>query len=195
MDGVGVERAMLLAESFGGAVALESAIAFPERIAALALVNTFAYYPRRLRLSVSRLFAPFLPAGQFHRGRAALAPWILFGDFWRDEALHRFRREGGRWFDEGYRRRLIMAQRLDLRTRLGEVRQPVAVFAGDRDLIVPSASQASFLRSRLPDAESFIVRGGGHLILPLEGLPWSDWLRGLERRAALDGDAGRSGRP
>jgi pimeloyl-ACP methyl ester carboxylesterase len=40
----GVDRMALLAESFGGAVALQAAIDFPDRVIALALVNTFAHY-------------------------------------------------------------------------------------------------------------------------------------------------------
>jgi pimeloyl-ACP methyl ester carboxylesterase len=58
----GVDRMALLAESFGGAVALRAAIDFPQRVAALALVNSFVHYRRRTRLALSRVGLRLTPA-------------------------------------------------------------------------------------------------------------------------------------
>ena len=72
---------------------------------------------------------------------------------------------------------------LDLRPRLAEVKQPVALFAGTKDKVVASEFQALYMKELLPDVEVEIVSGGGHLILPLEGLPWVEWLGRLVERA------------
>jgi pimeloyl-ACP methyl ester carboxylesterase len=75
----GVERMALLAESFGGGVALRAAIDFPTEVTALALVNTFAHYRRRSRLAVSRVALRCTPAWAIAAGRRVVAPRILFG--------------------------------------------------------------------------------------------------------------------
>jgi alpha-beta hydrolase superfamily lysophospholipase len=85
----------------------------------------------------------------------------------------------------GYRRRLRMIAGLDLRGRLRDVRQPVALFAGDRDRIVASVPLGRAMQRGLPDAELEVIRGGGHLLLPLSSLPWEDWLEKLCVRAGV----------
>src|SRR5437870_2581539 len=53
--------AVLLAESFGGAVALTLALRRPDLIERLVLVNTFAYFPRRLWLYLANLVGGYFP--------------------------------------------------------------------------------------------------------------------------------------
>src|SRR5262245_32611003 len=57
---------IVLAESFGGAVALTLALARPELVERLVLVNTFAYFPRRWLISLAAYFGRFLPAQSSH---------------------------------------------------------------------------------------------------------------------------------
>src|SRR5437660_773070 len=54
--------AVLLAESFGGAVALMAALARPELVRPLVLVNTFAHYPRQFYIGLAAAVGPWLPA-------------------------------------------------------------------------------------------------------------------------------------
>ncbi|MCA8968702.1 MAG: alpha/beta fold hydrolase [Planctomycetes bacterium] len=179
LDELGIEDAVLVAESFGGAVALTCALDHPSRVRAVAIVNSFAWYPKRASLAWGRAFAPMVTRTMFDWFRPRLAPWSLFGKPRDDEALRRFRAIEGGFFDRAYRRRLAMIRGLDLRPRLHELRMPVALFAATRDRVVPSMRCARTMQEHIAHATLEIVEGGGHLILPLSRLPWPEWIRAL----------------
>jgi pimeloyl-ACP methyl ester carboxylesterase len=195
----GVDRMVLLAESFGGAVALRAAIDFPERVTALALVNTFAHYRRRRRLAMSRIGLRLTPDWLVRAGRSMLAPRLLFGgrddraaieDFVGRQRPSRTDASGAApvptvvWgLDEGYHCRLRMIQGLDLRRDLGRILQPVTLFASGRDRIVDSARQAREMAGALPDAQVVDLDGRGHVVLPLADIDWPAHLERLIARA------------
>jgi len=176
LDELGIESCALLAESFGGAVAMHVALAHRERVSRLELVNTFPHFSRRTNLCVSRTFAPLVPKWLFTLGRNVSCPWSLFGKRREADAIRRFREIGGTCFDRGYRHRLAMLAVLDLRPLLSEIAQPVTIYAGTEDRVVDSVPQARAMQQLLPNANVEIVDGGGHLILPLASLPWERWL-------------------
>lgn len=182
MDTLGIDRAVLLAESFGGGVALHAALAQPQRIAGLALVNTFAWFPARLRLAASRLVAPCVPPGLFAIGRRFGGAHALFGARREPDAVRAFGALDGVHFDRGYRQRLRLLAGLDLRPRLVAITQPALVVVGTRDRVVAPAAGRE-LHGALRGAQLQIVDGGGHVLLPLASLPWADWLAELSSRA------------
>lgn len=183
LDRAGIDQAILLAESFGGAVALQVALDAPRRIRALAIVNSFVHYRRRWRLSLARITAPLVPPFLFRIGRRLFSRHTFFGRLPEADVVEAFCSAGGVQFDRGYRTRLRMIAGLDLRPRLGEVRQPVALFASGRDRIVDSRWQASEMAESLADTSLCEVEDGGHVILPLKGLPWTEWLEEVLARA------------
>ncbi len=182
----GLDPCILLAESFGGAVAFQAALDHPKAFCALLIVNSFVYFRRRFRLSLARLTAPLVPQICFHGGRKLFAPWSLFGNRRDPKALAAFRAHCGTYFDQGYRRRLKMIEGVDLRPRLGQVQQPVLLVASDRDKIVDSVSSAREMLAALPHAEMEIAKGGGHLILPLQEEPWVQRLERLQQKGPCD---------
>lgn len=184
LRGAGVDATLLVAESFGGAVALRMALDHPDLVRGAAIVNSFARYPSPGRLRVSRALAPLVTPSLFRLGRRALAPWALFGARRNPEVVRAFQAVGGTWFDDGYRRRLRMIQGLDLVAELPRLAAPVALFAADRDRIVRSVSAARAMLAALPDAELQVLPGAGHLVLPLEDEPWPERLERLQHRAA-----------
>ncbi|MFT7671060.1 MAG: pimeloyl-ACP methyl ester carboxylesterase [Planctomycetota bacterium] len=181
----GISRTLVLAESFGGAVALQLALNHPELVAGLMIVNSFAWFPSRAQIAITRLGAPFIPQAAFEMGRKWFAPKALFGSLGTPEALQEFCEIGGVVFDAGYLQRLHMIEELDLRPRLREIEAPVALFASDRDRVVPAVETMGVLESSLPDATLEIVQGGGHLILPLATQPWVQRLEDLAKRASF----------
>jgi len=196
----GVDRMVLLAESFGGAVALQAALDFPDRVEALALVNTFAHYRKRASLAMSRVVLRSTPAWAVKAGRRIFAPRLLFGDGDRqaiDEFLGRRPKAQPKpkrkadatavlWgLDEGYHCRMRMIQALDLRPQLARVSQPVVIFASDRDRIVDSVRQAREMAGALPDAELEILPRRGHVVLPVRDIDWPAHLDRLLARAAM----------
>jgi pimeloyl-ACP methyl ester carboxylesterase len=177
----GADRMILLAESFGGAVALRAAIDFPAAVDALALVNTFAHYGRRARLAASRVVLGSTPPALVALGRRLFARRFLFGSGDRT-TVDQFVGGGaaGR-LDPGYPPRLRMIHGLDLRRDLQRVHQPVALFASESDRIVDAVAQAKVMASLLPNVELEVLAGRGHVVLPA---PDIDWPGRLERLAA-----------
>ena len=182
-----LERCLVLCESFGGAVGLQLALDFPELVGGVMVVNSFAHYSQPGRLWLSRMLAPMTPKAFFRVGRHLMAPFSLFGRRLEREALALFRAQGGTYFDEAFLRRLELLATLDLRPRLPELQQPVALYAGDRDRVVESLDCLGEMQESLPDATLEVISGGGHLILPLAGEPWPERMHELARRAGLEG--------
>lgn len=179
----GAERALLLAESFGVAVALRTALDHPERVAGLALVNGFAHFPGRLGLLVTRAVFALTPAAWIHAARAGFLQRGLLAPRRDPEALRSLLALPGDWFDERYRARLAWIQGLDLRPRLAQVRCPVALYAAECDRVVASVPAALEMAAALPDAELTRLPRAGHLVLPLAEEPWEERLAALARRA------------
>ena len=167
-----IERTLVVAESFGVAVALRMALDHPELVAGMLLVNGFAHFEWRTKLALTRLGVRCVPRPLFDFGRRHFAPAQLFGPRRDPEAERRFLEIVGHAFDDGYSRRLTMIARLDFRDRLKEISQPINLVASDMDRIVPSVAAARFMRDKLPNASLEILHGGGHVVLALEDEPW-----------------------
>lgn len=170
---------LLLAESFGGGVAMHYCLDHPGQVRGLALVNTFPWYRRRLNLRLTRLLFPLTQTRLFYALRRRLAPWALFGPLREPEALRLFWARNDPIFDDLYARRLALIAHLDLRPRLGEIHCPVLLFASERDRVVDSVRQARLMHSLLPDSRIHIIPRGGHLVLPLTAIPWVQELQTL----------------
>ncbi len=182
----GIGRTLIVAESFGVAVALRLALDHPELVGGMMLVNGFAHYEWRTKLAFSRLTSGLVPKPLFMLGRRWFAPAALFGPRRDAAAEKRFLQLVGQSFDAGYRKRLEMIARLDLRTRLIEIETPIRLIASDADRIVPSVASGRAMRDRLPNANLEILKGGGHVVLPFEDEPWVERLEQLLARTDLD---------
>ncbi len=175
----GIPPGLLLAESFGGAVALQYALDFPNEVQGLALVNTFPRYHRRLNLRLTRLLFPLAQTALFRALRRRFAPWALFGALREPEAIRLFQARNGPIFDDLYARRLALIQKLDLRPRLPEIHCPVLIFHSHKDRVVDADRQAHIMASLLPKVRLYPIPRGGHVILPLASIPWVEELQSL----------------
>lgn len=167
--------ATVLAESFGGGVALQAALAHPELVSRLVLVNTFAYYPRRLFIDVAGTVGPWLPWRTNLRATRSVRGYFFFGPLVSREV-------GSGWWDRtdavpmrvyGHRFRLL--RDLDLRSRLGEVRAPAVVFAAPNDWVVPAVA-GRLLAKRLPRAKLLPPARTGHAALIDPRVDVAAWL-------------------
>jgi pimeloyl-ACP methyl ester carboxylesterase len=174
---LGIERlekagrpGVVLAESFGGAVALTLALARPDLVERLVLVNTFAWFPARWRIRLAAWAGQLFPSRPAHpatrgvRGRFFFAPDIppaVRAEWWERTADVPL---------SAYGRRLRLIAELDLRPRLGEIRTPTLVLVARNDRVVPPRA-GQYLAHRLPNAR-LVCLPAGHaaLVHPLVDL-------------------------
>lgn len=166
--------AVVLAESFGGAVALMAALDRPDLIRRLVLVNTFAHYPRRLPIDVLRMVGPWLPNVPTHPATQTIRGWFFFGpnipkavqdEWWSLTADVPMR---------AYGRRFAVLAQLDLRPRLAELDIPTLVFVSPNDWVVPPP--AGRLLARRVRRAKLIEIPAGHAALIDPRVDVAAWL-------------------
>jgi pimeloyl-ACP methyl ester carboxylesterase len=156
LDALGLEQAILVGHSMGGAIAQSFALAYPYRLQGLVLVGTGA----RLRVLpaildglrrdvegtfnqiISYTYAPGAPPDLVEQGLAdflAHPPEVLYGDF-------------------------VACDRFDVMGRLDEITSPTLVICGGEDRLTPR-KYAAYLRDHIPGAQLVLVEGAGHMVM------------------------------
>jgi pimeloyl-ACP methyl ester carboxylesterase len=154
----------LLGESFGGALAISYALAHPERVGRLVILNSFAHFgsPARLWLGYHLLRAT--PWGMMRlvrqlNGRRMHSPGT------DPDEIRRFLQLMQNTTREGYLSRLHILRNYDVRDQLASLKAPVLYLAADRDVLVPSVEQARLMTSLTPGASMRVLEGHGHSCL------------------------------
>ena len=153
LDQLGVERAHLYGQSFGGMVALELALTHPDRVRSAILAATHAG-PRHAVPSRSR--AP--------KGR----PWLQlyspsFAEAHPDHVEEDVRIGRAQpQHPEGQRRQWEAIQAWDAFDRLPDVAVPTLVLHGTEDRMI-DPENARVLAERIPGAELALLEGAGHV--------------------------------
>lgn len=168
LDALGIERAAFAGHSWGGMWALRIALLAPERVAALALINTpLTRRPpsarRRYRALVGLL--RLIGAPRWY-GRQIVA--ALFDQAARGSAIARRLVEQVRAADRavlGRAMRAVLVDPDDVSDRLGELRMPVLALAGADDYVL-APEAADLLVARVPHAR--IVHVPGNHVTPVE---------------------------
>ena len=206
LDAVGARSVDLLGHSMGGMLALRLALARPERVASLVLMDTAPGPLRDLPLETFRLAwrvareAGMETLQRMARERAADDPT-------RTEADRRLERERGpQWYWERHRRRFLAMDRIayaelgreiveqqSLVPRLPEIRCPSLVLVGeeDRSFLEP----AEVMAASLPHARLVVLPGAGHQPQFEAPGPWREAVLDHLRRVRNTGEgAGEAAR-
>jgi pimeloyl-ACP methyl ester carboxylesterase len=146
LEAAGGRPVLVLAESFGGAVALHLTLHRPDLVERLLLVNTFAHFPRRWHIQLLALLSELLPVRPSPpRSRA------IRGRFFFSPRVSQAVRDG--WWERtgdvpmrGFTFRLRLIRRVDLRPQLHRVRCPALVLAAPDDRVVPPAAGRELAR-------------------------------------------------
>ena len=154
-------KVVVFGESFGGALSMSFALARPELVERLIVLNTFPYFRPQLRLKLAIAWIRTFPWKTMSLVRRLTATRMHSRFTHRDE-IHRFLELTGGTTKEGYLNRLRILQEYDIRERLGEIGVPMLLLAADRDHLVPSVEQASFMAERIPEATLRVLKGHGH---------------------------------
>lgn len=158
------EPAVVVGESFGGTLAMSFAIAHPELVRGLVVLNSFPYFRPKYRLRLAVTALGVMPWGVMGLVRR-LTAFRLHSRYTHREELERFLRETGYTTRDGYVGRLRILQQFDVRSRLGDVKTPTLFLAADRDHLVPSLEQGRFMVERVPRARLRVLEGHGHICL------------------------------
>lgn len=182
----GGEPATIVGESFGGALALSFAIAKPELVRALVVVNSFPRFLPQVRLRLAILGVLAIPWGAMSVVRRFTAS-RLHSSHTSEETIGAFLERTRRTTKEGYLNRLRILERYDVRDDLGRLRPPVLFLAADEDHLIPSVEQARRMATRAPDATLRVLEGHGHACLLAPDVDLDAILAGW--RDALPADA------
>jgi len=161
--------AVVVGESFGGTVAMSLALAHPEIVAALVVINSFPrFLPQAyLRLAIGAIHAmPWEAMAVVRR----LTAFRLHSRFTHRTEIRRFLELTAATSRGGYLSRLRILRDFDVRDRLPELRMPTLFIATERDHLVPSVAQARYMVARVPDATLRILPGHGHICLIAPGV-------------------------
>jgi pimeloyl-ACP methyl ester carboxylesterase len=167
LDAVGVECCDLLGHSLGGAVALRYALAHPDRLASLILMDTAAYAPDELRPELT-VGAEIVRA----HGMSLLVEQAADGPLVGEAAVI-----AERIGEDAYRRRVrvqlgavdpaafvalatALVDEPSIADRLGDLRCPTTVLVGSDD--APFLAAAEELATGIPGATLTVLPGGGH---------------------------------
>ena len=164
----------VIAESFGGTVAMSLALARPSRVRALMIVNSFSRYARS-QIALARAGLSMLPWPVMKPIRR-LAAFRMHSPHTPREEVRRFISITDRTAKAGYVYRLRLLRDYDLRPRLAELRVPVLFVACDQDHLVPSVSEARLMASLAPQSSVRILRGQGHVCIIAPGVDFGQML-------------------
>ena len=156
--------AILCGESFGGALSLSFALAHPDKLSGLVIVNSFPYIRQRVRIRLGPGALKLLPWGAMPLVRKFTESKLHTSHTSREDIreFHERTKAIGR---EGYIRRLEILRDFDVRGRLQEIATPTLFLAADQDRLVPALREARFMAERMPRASMRILEGYGHICM------------------------------
>lgn len=164
IEEVAPDGAVLLGESFGGALSMSTALSRPDLVRGLVILNSFPWLSNRLQLHAGRFLMRVIPwAAMPHIRRGTEAR--IHSSHTNSEDLAEFHERMLQIGRLGYRRRLDILRHYDLRERLSDIEVPTLLLAGDEDRLLPSTRWARYMGERIPGASVKILPGYGHVCL------------------------------
>jgi 3-oxoadipate enol-lactonase len=156
--------AILLGESFGGALSMSVALQRPDLVRGLVIVNSFPYFDERLKLRTVPWFLRSIPWAAMPIVRRYTSSH-LHSSHTNDEDIAEFRERAKSIDRDSYIRRLQILVDYDIRERLDQIAAPTLFLAGDRDRLLPSVRWGNYMRDRVPQSSLTVLEGYGHVCL------------------------------
>ena len=168
LDSLKIEKANVLGASFGGFVAQEFALRFPERLDKLILACTSAGGKSHVKpdIEILRSFTPdpSVPLGTRIRKFFRPAFTEKFSAEYAGEVEKVCRlREENEVAEATYLAQLQTAFTFDSENKIGAIKHETLVITGDRDNLVPMQNSIN-LAGKLPNSTLKIIENGSHMI-------------------------------
>ena len=171
LDHLGVEKAILVGNSAGGTVAMQTTLAHPERVSALILVDPAVYSgggaPAWVRPLLAtpqmRHLGPLIARTIQARGPELIQLAWHDPSLLRPETIERYKKPllVENW-DKALWEFTLASRATGLAARLDALTLPVLVITGDDDRIVPTKDSIR-LAGELPDAVLEVIANAGHV--------------------------------
>lgn len=162
LDALAIDAGHIAGISYGGEVAQAFALAYPERVRSLILMDTVSELGPELRATGEawRDAARRADAGAFYN---ALLPWNFSPEFISDHAplMADARRRYESLDYPAIVRLCDCFLEVDFTARLGEIAAPACIIVGELDLL-KGPRYARILKEAIPHAELHILPGAGH---------------------------------
>ncbi|MCE5209118.1 MAG: alpha/beta hydrolase [Chloroflexi bacterium] len=177
MDTLGVQKAILVGHSAGGAVAIQAALEHPERVESLILVDAAVYssmsapaWVRKLfnLRQVDRLGPLFIRLVSGRAGKLLERAWHDPSLMTQDIVEGYFRPFQVDNWDTALWELVKARSNPQIKPRLEELSLPVLVITGDDDHVIP-IWQSQRLAKAIPDARLVVIENCGHI--PQEECP------------------------
>lgn len=181
LDDLKIEKANVLGASFGGFVAQEFALTFPERLDKLILACTSMGGANHVKPDIEILSAftsdPNLTVSE--RIRKFIRP--AFTDKFNAENSEEVEkvcqmRESNEIADAVYYAQLQVAFSFDTSKKIGAIENETLVISGDKDSVVPMQNSVN-LAEKLPNATLKIIENGSHLFFVENAVEFNDLVR------------------
>ncbi len=156
MDALQLKKAVIVGHSMGGAIALQMALRYPQRVSGLVLAGTGA----RLRV------LPAVLDGILSEPHSTIE--LICQSAYSSHASPQLVRQGKRQMLEVAPQTIhddfAACNAFDIMERLGEVRCPTLVICGTEDRLTPP-KYAAFLAERIACAELKLIESAGHMVM------------------------------
>ncbi len=167
LDELEIEKAHVLGISFGGFVAQDLALRFPDRIRRLVLASTSFGGPNHVAPSMQVLSTFASTDGLNTSDRIRKYLTVAFSSEFVEthgETVERFcqLREENFVPREVYMQQLQEALNFNVEDRVTEIRHDTLIVSGDSDVIVP-VQNSRHLAAAIPNARLELIRGTGHM--------------------------------
>ena len=167
LSALGVGQAHILGASFGGFVAQEFALAYPQMTRSLILCCTSFGGPRHLLPSVNTLQAMAALEGLNTEERTRKNFKFAFAPVFINDRPDEFEqaislRLSNPVSDQTHVAQVHAAATFDAEARVSEIKAPTLVITGDEDTVVPPINSHN-LAKQIPGAILIVIEGGSHM--------------------------------
>lgn len=168
---LGVERAVVGGNSYGGGVSLMLAIEYPDLVERLVLVDCLCFR-HEMPWFVRAGRIPLLPTVAFYAVPPRIAAYRALALCYerdeeietavRDEYAHEFSFEGTRGALLEMLGDIVAGEPQQFEERLGKIRQPALILWGENDIVIP-LELGQKLDRVLPDSRLEVIARSGHI--------------------------------